>query len=162
MLDLKSKINYKVLLTIIAITFAVSGLSGFLTSSSMEKYKGLIKPPLSPPSEVFGIVWPILYLLMAISLYIVLDSDISDDEKKSSILIYGVQLFVNFLWPIIYFNLEYRLFAFFTLVLLLVLVIAMTIRFFKINKYAGYLLIPYILWLIFAGYLNLATYLING
>ncbi len=155
------KINWKLLVISLGITFGVSILSTFLTSDSAMKYQQLEKPPLSPPSEIFGIVWPILFFLMSISLYLVLNSNASKKEKHGGAILYGIQLFLNFFWTLIYFNLDAKLLAFVWLILLLVVVVIMAVDFYNINKLAGILLIPYILWLLFAGYLNLATYLIN-
>ena len=144
----------------IAAALAVGGLSALLTGDSMEKYKALNQPPLAPPGWVFPIVWTILFVLMGVGAAMVFLSDSS--SKKRPIAIYGLQLLVNFFWTILFFLLEARLFAFFWLLLLLGLAIWMEVSFARVNKTAGLLQIPYILWLLFAGYLNLAVYLLNG
>ena len=144
----------------IASALAVGGLSALLTGDSMEKYKALNQPPLAPPGWVFPIVWTVLFVLMGIGAAMVCLSGSS--SKKKPIAIYGLQLLVNFFWTILFFLLEARLFAFFWLLLLLGLAIWMAISFGRVNKAAGLLQIPYILWLLFAGYLNLAVYLLNG
>ena len=144
----------------IAAALAVGGLSALLTGDSMEKYKALNQPPLAPPGWVFPIVWTILFVLMGVGAAMVFLSDSS--SKKKPIAIYGLQLLVNFFWTILFFLLEARLFAFFWLLLLLGLAIWMEVSFARVNKTAGLLQIPYILWLLFAGYLNLAVYLLNG
>ena len=144
----------------IAAALAVGGLSALLTGDSMEKYKALNQPPLAPPGWVFPIVWTILFVLMGVGAAMVFLSDSS--SKKKPIAIYGLQLLVNFFWTILFFLLEARLFAFFWLLLLLGLAIWMAVSFARVNKTAGLLQIPYILWLLFAGYLNLAVYLLNG
>ncbi len=155
------KTNWKKFALILFITFLVSGLSSLLTSDSMEKYDLLQKPPLSPSSQVFGIVWPILFFLMSVSLYLVLVSNVSKNDKRNAMFLYSLQLGVNFFWTIIFFILDEKLLAFFWLLLLLTIVIVMAYDFFKANKWATILLVPYILWLAFAGYLNLATYILN-
>ncbi len=131
---------------------------GLLTSNSMENYDHLIKPALAPPPILFPIAWSILYALMGYShgrlKWMRLDTP--DTE-----IIYYAQLIVNLLWPILFFMLDWRLFAFAWIVLLDFLVITMTRRFYRKDKTAGLLQIPYCLWLIFASYLNLATYLLN-
>ena len=144
----------------IAAALAVGGLSALLTGDSMEKYKALNQPPLAPPGWVFPIVWTILFVLMGVGAAMVFLSDSS--SKKKPIAIYGLQLLVNFFWTILFFLLEARLFAFFWLLLLLGFAIWMAVSFARVNKTAGLLQIPYILWLLFAGYLNLAVYLLNG
>jgi len=144
----------------IAVALAVGGLSALLTGDSMEKYKALRQPPLAPPGWVFPVVWTILFVLMGVGAAMVCLSGSS--SKKKPIAIYGLQLTVNFFWTILFFLLEVRLFAFFWLLLLLGLAVWMAVSFARVNKTAGLLQIPYILWLLFAGYLNLAVYLLNG
>ena len=144
----------------IAAALAVGGLSALLTGDSMEKYKALRQPPLAPPGWVFPVVWTILFVLMGVGAAMVCLSGSS--SKKKPIAIYGLQLAVNFFWTILFFLLEARLFAFFWLLLLLGLAVWMAVSFARVNKTAGLLQIPYILWLLFAGYLNLSVYLLNG
>ena len=144
----------------IAVALAVGGLSALLTGDSMEKYKALRQPPLAPPGWVFPVVWTILFVLMGVGAAMVFLSGSS--SKKKPIAIYGLQLTVNFFWTILFFLLEARLFAFFWLLLLLGLAVWMAVSFARVNKTAGLLQIPYILWLLFAGYLNLSVYLLNG
>ena len=151
------KIDYKKLLIFIFGTYLIGGLfSFFIDMPSM--YQELNKPFLSPPGYVFPIVWTVLYTLMGVSLYLV--SDESGDKKKSYIF-YIVQLILNSLWTLFYFGLDMKLFSFFLLVGLIISVIIMILEFRKLNKTAAYLQIPYLIWLIFAGYLNLSTYLLN-
>lgn len=141
----------------ILIPVIIGGVIGLIISRSID-YNSLQKPPLSPPSILFPIVWTILYLLMGIS-YGIIDSK-SLIELKTKI-IYSLQLFVNATWSLIFFTLKWRLFAFIWIIILDVLVIVMIIDFFKKNKTAGLLQIPYLLWIIFASYLNLGVYLLN-
>ena len=141
----------------ILIPVIIGGVIGLIISRSID-YNSLQKPPLSPPSILFPRVWTILYVLMGIS-YGILDSK-SLIELKTKI-IYSLQLFVNATWSLIFFTLKWRLFAFIWIIILDVLVIVMIIDFFKKNKTAGLLQIPYLLWIIFASYLNLGVYLLN-
>lgn len=145
----------------IAATLAVGGLSALFTQNSMETFKALNKPPLSPPGFLFPIVWGILYTLMGISISRVLLSPASADIKKTSLRLYIWQLVFNFFWSIIFFNFEAYLLSFIWLIVLLALIIAMTLSFAKADKAAAILQIPYILWVIFAGYLNLGIYFLN-
>lgn len=132
-------------------------LSGFITSSFID-YNSLQQPPLAPPSILFPIVWTILYTLMGVS-YGILDVNGLVDSTINTI--YYLQLFVNALWSIIFFIFKWRFIAFLWIILLLILVIIMTIRFYRKNKVAGLLQIPYILWVAFATYLNFGVYLLN-
>lgn len=152
------KINWKKLIFFVVITFVIGGLFSILTNQS-DFYASLEKPPLSPPGILFPIVWSILYILMAISLYIVSESDSVD--KDSSYVIYIAQLVVNSLWTLLFFGLGLELFSFLWIIFLIVLVVIMIIRFYRINKVAGLLQIPYLIWLVFAAYLNLGIYILN-
>ena len=147
--------KYKPYIIEILIALAVGGLSAYLTKDSMETFNSLVKPPLSPPSYLFPIVWAILFILMGISAGMVY-------KKSGSVpFIYRLSLIVNFLWSIIFFNMEAYLFAFVWLLLLLVLIILTIIEYSKIDKTAAYLQIPYLIWVCFAGYLNFFIWYLN-
>lgn len=141
----------------ILIPVAVGGIVGFIVSGSMD-YGSLQKPFLAPPSILFPIVWTILYVLMGVSYGILASNRQINDEINA---VYYGQLFVNALWPIFFFVLKWRLFAFIWILILVVLVAMMIYKFYQKNKLAGLLQIPYLLWCIFATYLNFATYLLN-
>ena len=152
------KINIKQLLFYVIITIAI-GSAPALFINIGDVYKSLEKPPLSPPRIVFPIVWTILFILMGISIYRIVRTDnFGVDSLKK---LYFVQLIVNAFWTPIFFGLELFGFAFIWLILLLILVVIMTVKFHYIDKVSAYLLIPYIIWLIFAGYLNFSIYLLN-
>lgn len=152
------KIQWKNLITCLAIPLAVGSLASLLTQHSMETFESLNKPALAPPGWLFPVVWTILYILMGIASYLVLTSGKPYD---TALTVYGIQLAFNFFWSIIFFNLELYLFAFIWLVLLWLLILKTTILFYQISKPAGYLMLPYLLWVTFAGYLNLSIYLLN-
>lgn len=152
------KISWKKLILCILLPLFVGGISAFLTKDNMDIFSFLNKPSLTPPGFVFPIVWTILYILMGIASYLVLTTDKTDDF---SLFFYGLQLFFNFFWSILFFNLEAYLLSFIWLILLWILIFITTILFYKISKPAGYLMIPYLLWVSFAGYLNLAIYFLN-
>ena len=141
----------------ILVPLIVGGVVGFITSKYMN-LDTLNKPFLTPPSIVFPIAWGILYVLMGISYGILKDKGLTD--KKIDI-VYYTQLGINALWSIFFFVFKWRLFAFLWILLLLASVITMTVEFYKKNKISGLLQIPYILWIVFASYLNLALYLLN-
>lgn len=155
------KIRWKPLIICLVIPLAVGGLSALLTRDSMEAFQRLNQPPLSPPGWLFPVVWTILFLLMGIASYLVFTSKESRDAVNTALLVYGIQLVVNFFWSIFFFNFGAYLFSFFWLILLWVLILAVLLLFGRISKAAGYLMLPYLLWVSFAGYLNLAIYLIN-
>lgn len=155
------KIKWKELLVAVAIPLLVGGLSALFTSGSMQSFEELEQPPLSPPGWLFPVVWTILYILMGIASYLIYTAKYSAGMAGNALLFYAVQLVFNFFWSIIFFNWEMYLFAFIWLLALLALIIITTIKFYHISKPAAYLMIPYILWVAFAGYLNLGIYLLN-
>lgn len=155
------KEKWKLLLICIALPLIVGGVSALLTSNSRNAFAALNKPPLSPPGWLFPVVWTILYILMGIASYLVLTSGKDPAKIKQALWLYKLQLCVNFFWPIYFFLLSVYLFSFIWLLLLWILIIGTTIRFYRITNWAGYLLLPYLLWVTFAGYLNYAIYLLN-
>lgn len=153
------KINFKRLILFFAVTFAVGGLAALITSDSMNMYDMILKPFLAPPPIVFPIAWTILYALMAVGAYIV---SMSRCENKSSALTaYFIQLGINFIWPILFFNIKAFLVSLVWLVFLWLAVFDMIKKFFACKKIAAYLQIPYIIWVSFAVYLNLMIYALN-
>ncbi len=136
-------------------------LSSFFTRNTMQEYQQLIRPSFSPPGWVFPVVWSILFLLMGIASYRVYEKGIERDDVKSALLFYGIQLVFNFFWPILFFGLGLQGFAFLWLIILWVLILITTVKFYNIDKIAGYLMIPYILWVSFAGALNYAIWQLN-
>lgn len=141
----------------IVIALAVGGIVGFLISNFID-YNDLIKPPLAPPDYIFGIVWSILYILMGIS-YSILEVNNELDEKTKKV--YYIQLFVNALWSIIFFVLKLRFVSIAWIILLIILIIQMIKLFYNKNKISAYLQIPYLIWTIFATYLNMGVYILN-
>ncbi len=151
-------IQWKKLIPCLLFPLAVGGLAGFLTRSSMSFFDAVQKPPLSPPGWLFPVVWTILYLLMGFASYLVL---VSERPGQTAWKLYVIQLIFNFFWPIFFFNLEQYLLSFVWLLLLWLLILATILWFSRSSKLAGYLLIPYLLWVTFAGYLNLGIYFLN-
>lgn len=154
-------IKLKPLLISILIPLAVGGLAGFLTRGSMENYQIIERPPLSPPGIVFPFVWGILYILMGIASYLVYQKDFGSSEKTRALRLYAIQLVLNFFWPILFFNLQSYWLSFILLLVLLIFVLLTAIAFYSISRNAGLLLIPYLIWLAFAAYLNLGVAILN-
>ena len=155
------KIRWKTLLICIAIPLAVGGLSALISGGGMETFNMVEKPPLSPPGWLFPVVWTILYTLMGIASYLVFTAGADRETTDKALYTYAIQLLVNFFWSIIFFNFHLYLFAFVWLCLLWVLIVLTMVQFWRIKPLAAYLLIPYLLWVTFAGYLNLGIYLLN-
>ncbi len=143
------------------IPLMVGGASAALTYKAMATYGTMNKPPLSPPAWLFPVAWTILYVMMGLAFYFVWVADTDPRKRKIAIWIYVIQLIMNFMWPIAFFNWGMYLFAFVWLIILWALVIFCAFKFFAICKMAGCLLIPYAVWLTFAAYLNIGAYILN-
>ena len=152
------RIDWKKLIIITIITFIVGTFFSFFTMNSMDTFKDLSKP-INVPGVLFPIVWSILYLLMSISCYLIVQSN--DKDKKEGIILYAIQLVINSLWTLIFFGFGAYLLSFIWIIIFLIVVIIMLAKFYNINKIAMYINIPYVLWLLFAAYLNLGIYLLN-
>lgn len=144
----------------LGIPLAVGGLAALL-SGGMGDFDTLVKPPLSPPGWVFPVVWTILYLLMGYSSYRVYTSQAPNHKIRGALKLYIAQLAVNFAWPIVFFAFRLYLPAFFVLLVLWLLIFWTIQRFTRLDTRAGDLLLPYLIWVTFAGYLNLGIYLLN-
>lgn len=155
------KIQMKPLLICLAIPLLVGGLAALLTYRAMDAFSALNQPPLSPPGWLFPVVWTLLYLLMGLGCYMIRQANSDPIHKKRAFIWYGVQLGLNFLWPLAFFLLGWHLPAFFLLLAILAAASYMAIQFHRIDKTAGLIQIPYLAWLVFAAYLNLGIYLLN-
>ena len=151
--------NLKRLLIALAVPLAVGGLSAFASGSFSEQYAVVNKPPLSPPGWIFPVVWTLLYLAMGYASYLVMT--VGGRDAKDALTVYYVQLALNFLWPILFFRFRLYTFAIFELILLIAAVTVMVIRFSHIEERAGYLTLPYLIWLCFALYLNIGVAVLN-
>ena len=141
----------------ILVPVIVGGIVGFIISKSID-YNNLQKPFLAPPSIAFPIVWTILYILMGISYGILKSKKLTSKEID---VIYYLQLGFNAIWSIFFFSLKWRLFAFLWIIILAILIIIMIKKFYEKDKLAGLLQIPYLIWVLFASYLNISIYILN-
>lgn len=149
--------NKKIWVKSILTPVILGGIVGLIISQFMD-YNTLQKPPLAPPGFLFGIVWTILYIFMGISYGLLETRRLVDESVKK---IYYTQLIVNLIWPILFFVFKARLISCFWIILLDILVIYMIIAFDRKHKLAAYLQIPYLIWGLFATYLNIGVYLLN-
>lgn len=155
------RINKKLLAICLLVPLAVGGLSALLTGGGMADFESLDKPALTPAGWLFPVAWTILYILMGAASYLALKSGGAQTNIHRALVLYGSQLAFNFLWPIFFFGMAAYLFAFVWLVALWLLVFATAICFYRLSHAATYLMLPYLLWTAFAGYLNLGVYLLN-
>ena len=166
---MRTSINRKktagdVLTFVVALTIplGVGILSAILTRGNMNIYERLKTPPLSPPPILFPIVWTTLYALMGVSSALVYQNLSANGKNgRQGLIFYALSLVFNFFWTIIFFNLGAYTAAFVWLLILLALIVIAAVKFCRIDKPAAYLLIPYIAWVTFAGYLNLGIALLN-
>lgn len=140
---------------------AVGTVAAYLTRGAQMVFGMMNQPPLSPPAWLFPVVWTILYVLMGIASYIVYRQGSEREDVKEALRLYAIQLAFNFFWSIFFFNFQWYLFSFVWLVALWVLILLTILRFRRVSPAAAYLMIPYLLWVTFAGYLNLGIYLLN-
>ena len=158
---MNKKIRWKELILSLAIPLAVGGLSSLITKDAMKSFSALRQPLLSPPAWMFPVVWTALYLLMGLACYQVVTSEASAPRRRRALTFYGLQLAANFLWSLLFFLLGLYLTAFLWILVLWLLIFVCTVLFYYIRNSAGKLMIPYILWVTFAVYLNLGIYLLN-
>ena len=142
--------------------YSSTTISNFLSGLDTNTYYSqLIKPGFAPPSFVFIFVWIILYVLMGISAYKILKNGYDSAKVKDAMFYYWLQLFLNFIWSILFFGLDLRLTALIDLIILIIIVGVMIYKFSKIDKKAAYLNIPYLIWLFYALFLNYFIWVIN-
>jgi tryptophan-rich sensory protein len=153
---------------IISLTIAIgisllAGLIGsfFTFNSIQEWYRFLEKPALNPPNWVFGPIWTLLYILMGIALFLIWKKGWKNKEVKIAINIFFIQLVLNALWSILFFGLQNPLLAFVEIIILWILIVVTMAKFYQISKPAMGLLVPYLLWVSFAGYLNALIWILN-
>ena len=155
------KRNGKTLLLCLALPLAVGLLASLLTLGGMRDYGEMLRPPLSPPGWVFPVAWTVLYLLMGLASWLVTGAAATEDMKQMALSLYAVSLAANFLWPLLFFGLGRYFLALLWLLVLLLLVVLTWRQFRRLDRRAGALLVPYILWLCFAAYLNLGAAILN-
>ena len=149
------------LLISILIVFSFGFIGSFFTTSSITNWYAFINKPLfSPPNWIFAPVWTLLYILMGISAFLIWKK--RDNLKtKQALIFYGIQLILNALWSIIFFGMHNPGLAFLEIIILWLFILITLIKFYKINKTAGILFIPYLLWVSFASILNYAIWMLN-
>lgn len=140
-----------------------AGLVGslFTFSAISNWYVTLNKPSFSPPNYLFGPVWITLYALMGVSLYLIWQENIKKKEVKESLQAFGIHLFFNATWSMMFFGLRNSLLGLINILILWILIVIVIYKFYKINKTSGLLLLPYLVWVSFATYLNYSVWVLN-
>jgi tryptophan-rich sensory protein len=153
--------RYLKLTLCILLPLLIGGISGYASASGINIwYMGLNKPFFNPPNYLFGPVWSMLYILMGISFYRILQSQDSELKRKA-ILIFCIQLFLNFCWSFLFFRFQMLAISFIEIIIMWISIANMIYTFTKIDKTAAYLQIPYLLWVSFASVLNGAIWFLN-
>ena len=156
------KIRFMTLIVSIGIPFLIGGITSLLIPNISSIYGDLVKPNFSPPSIVFPVVWTILYILMGIASYKVYVLRYDNIDVSSALFVYAIQLLLNFLWTFIFFGFKLYGLAFLELVVLVLFVMLTIKRFYKkAGKKAALLLLPYLIWIIYAGVLNFFIWMLN-
>lgn len=155
------KIKKDELAIAILIPLAVGTVSSCLTQNAMGMFRVMPKPPLSPPGWLFPVVWTVLYVLMGIASFLVSREGREKPAVADALDVYALQLALNFFWSIFFFRFGWYLFSFLWLLVLWGLILVTILRFRKVNRRAASLMLPYLAWVTFAGYLNLGVYLLN-
>jgi len=158
---MKLKNSYKLIVSIIVCQLAGVIGSIFTTPKISTWYSGLVRPALNPPSWVFGPVWTTLFVLMGISAYLVWKEGVKERAVRVALWIFLAQLVLNVLWSVLFFGLQSPMAAFIEIVVLWLMILISIIYFSRISRLAAWLLVPYILWVSFASYLNLMYWLLN-
>jgi len=155
--------NIVKLIISIIIPVAAGATSGFFTASGVGGwYQGINKPSWNPPGWIFGPVWTTLYVLMGISLFLIWKSEIASDYKRNALILFAIQLTLNFFWSFIFFNQNQIGWAFVEIIALWLLILLTIFAFASINKTAAWLLVPYISWVSFAAILNYTIWKLNS
>lgn len=157
----KVKEILRFLVSLIAVYIAAGVGTVFTTSSITTWYDALAKPSWAPPNWLFGPVWTALYTLMAIALYLVWREGLERKDVKIAVGIFAAQLILNILWSVIFFGYQSLLGGLISLIILWIAILANIIVFYRISRPAGLILVPYIIWVSIAGYLNYTVYLLN-
>jgi tryptophan-rich sensory protein len=146
----------------IGVCYAAAAIGSYFTSSSVGTwYVTLVKPPIAPPGGVIGAVWTVLFLLMGISLFLVLEEDRSSPEVRLGISLFAVQLGLNVLWSFLFFGLRSPVLALGEMLILWVAIAATIRQFLELSRPAAYLLVPYIAWVSFATVLTAWILVLN-
>jgi len=154
--------NYKRLIISLALPQLAGIIGSFFTTPAISTwYATLQRPSFSPPNWIFGPVWIILYILMGISVYLIWQQIEKNKTAKGALWLFWVHLVFNASWSIIFFGLQNPGLAFINIIIIWLLIIALMIKFWKINRWATYLLIPYLLWVGFASVLNYFIWYLN-
>ncbi len=160
-LRVKRTIGWPALIAAVALSLGTGGLSFFLSSNAFDAYQALQQPGFAPPGWIFAPVWTLLFIMMGIASYRVFMYGLDRKTVRSALGIFLLQLVFNFFWTLIFFRWELRGWAVIEILVLLALIVISTWQFFRIDRIAGILMVPYVLWVSFAAVLNFSIWILN-
>jgi translocator protein len=155
--------NFFKLVIAIGVSLGAGAIGSFFSAPAVQStwYAGLVKPALNPPAWVFGPVWTTLFILMGVAVWLVWKRGFGEPGVRRALILFAIQLVLNVLWSIIFFGLHSPGGALIEIAFLWLVILATLITFYRISKPAAWLLMPYILWVSFAAYLNYSIYVLN-
>jgi tryptophan-rich sensory protein len=154
--------NFLVFMLCLVLCYAAGAIGSIFTFQSIPTwYAGLVKPPLNPPNWIFGPVWSALYTLMAIAVFLVVKKGFATEGVKLAVYVFAAQLVFNTLWSVVFFGARTTFMPIFIIVALWISILACIILFWKISKTASIMMMPYLLWVSFASYLNIGVFILN-
>ncbi len=160
-MGVNEKTGWKQLLIFLGIPVAAGLLSALVSMDGMKRFADVPQPPLTPPGWLFPVVWTILYLMMGYASYVAWRSDTPKGQVQNALRWYGAQLAANFWWSPLFFQWGMYLPALLWLILMLVLIVVVLVKFWRIDRKAGMLMLPYLCWVLFAGYLNAGVWVLS-
>lgn len=146
----------------LALTLGAGVIAWLFSMNAKTIFESLRQPPFSPPSWLFGPVWAVLYILVGVAFFFVIKKGTENPAVKSAVNYFIIQLVFNILWSVLFFTLNLRIAAFVDIIILLIYIVITTIKFFRIDKTAGILMLPYLIWVVYAAALNLGIVILNG
>ena len=154
--------SYVKLIAAVLLCLVVGSMGSLVTTTgSGSWYESLEKPAFTPPNWVFGPVWTTLFILMGIALYLVWQSGTERRDVQIALAVFGIQFALNVLWSFLFFGMQSPLLGLVEIVLLWIMIAVTIVLFYQIRKIAGYLLVPYIVWVTIATALNYSVYILN-
>lgn len=160
-MNVNEKTGWKQLLIFLGIPVATGILSALVSMSGMKRFADVPQPPLTPPGWVFPVAWTLLYLMMGYASYVAWRSDTPKPQVQNALRWYGAQLAANFWWSPLFFQWGLYLPALLWLMVMLVLIVVVLVKFWRIDRKAGMLMLPYLCWVLFAGYLNAGVWVLS-
>jgi benzodiazapine receptor len=156
------KIDFVKLVVSIVLCELIGSIGSVFTAPSIPTwYASLVKPWFTPPNWLFAPVWITLFFLMGISLYLVWDKGLEKKEVRLAVSVFGIQFILNVIWSLLFFGLQSPFYAFIEIIILWIAILVTIIKFYQVSRPAGVILLPYIIWVTIAAFLNYYVWILN-